>query len=75
MGTIIKMLTTGRDQAEIKCDNCGNTFTFGDRVGIPNGVSFITKKGTITLCADCIIKIGKMNPHQRDEFLKRLNKE
>lgn len=43
------------------CDGCGATFVPGNRpAGVPNGVSFVLKDGTIvTYCADCIVKFGE----------------
>lgn len=44
----------------MRCNLCGKEFEVGNREdGIPNGVSFMTKQGMLTVCADCIIDMGK----------------
>lgn len=57
----------------MKCDNCKKEFVAGNRGdGIPNGVGFQMKDGTvITLCAECIIELGKLNDKGRKEFFNK----
>lgn len=45
----------------MKCDICGRSFLLGnDARGIPNGISMVQKGGKrITVCADCIIRMGE----------------
>lgn len=45
---------------KIKCSMCGKEFEPGNGPdGIPNGLGFVKEDGTvITMCADCIIKMG-----------------
>jgi len=56
------------------CDKCGKTFEAGNRPdGFPNSMGFIQKdKKKITVCADCIIEIGKADEQQRREFFEKL---
>lgn len=58
----------------MKCDNCKKGFVAGNRAdGIPNGVGFQMKDGTvITLCADCIIELGRKSHKGRKEFFENL---
>lgn len=58
----------------MKCDNCKKEFKSGNREdGIPNGVGFQMEDGTtITLCADCLIELGKLDEKGRNKFFKRL---
>jgi len=57
----------------MKCDNCKKGFVAGNRAdGIPNGVGFQMTDGTlITLCAECIIELGKLNDKGRKEFFEK----
>ena len=55
-----------------KCDKCGREFREGNRPdGLPNGVCFKNCKGLngadLTMCADCIIKVGKEKEEARNE--------
>lgn len=56
------------------CDNCKKFFLSGNRPdGIPNGVEIIQKDGkSITMCAECVISIGKMDEKEKAEFFDRL---
>lgn len=60
----------------MKCDACGTRFVYGNRPdGVPNGVRMIQKDGSkITLCADCIIRLGMMAPEEKDAFFEGLKK-
>ena len=50
----------------MKCDVCGKEFGYGNRDdGLPNGVTFVTKKGRITMCADCVIEMGKRSEDEQ----------
>lgn len=52
------------------CDKCKKFFVAGNRDGIPNGVKMVMQNNkTVTLCADCLIKLGAMNEQQRQEFI------
>ena len=52
------------------CDNCKRFFTAGHRPdGIPNGIKMVLEGNkSITMCADCVINIGKMTEEKRSEF-------
>ena len=57
------------------CDNCKKFFMSGNHpiTGIPNGIKMILKGNkSITLCADCVCSIGKMDDQQKDEFFSNL---
>lgn len=56
------------------CDKCKRFFMAGNRPdGIPNGVKMILKNNeSITLCAQCLIDLGKMNEDQKAEFFNEL---
>lgn len=60
-----------------KCNNCGKVFAPGNGPdGIPNGIGFELKGGeVITLCAECIEKLGSMSEREQDKFIKRLTKK
>ena len=59
------------------CTNCKKYFTTGNRPdGIPNGVKMLLKGGkSITMCAGCMISIGKMSNGERDSFIEELKKK
>ena len=59
------------------CDNCKHFFTAGNRPdGVPNGVAFVQKnRKKITMCADCIIKLGKMDEDQKKAFFENLKEK
>ena len=48
------------EKIKIKCNECKKEFYPGNRPdGLPNGVGFETKDGSIiNVCSDCIIKLG-----------------
>lgn len=56
------------------CDKCRKRFTRGNRRdGIPNGFKMIPKSGKpFTLCAECIISLGKMNKKEKEAFFDDL---
>ena len=58
----------------IKCDGCGSVIIPGNRPdGTPNGLGMETMDGKIiTVCADCIIKVGK-DKRYLDKILKNKN--
>ena len=58
----------------MKCDNCKKEFVAGNRAdGIPNGVGFQMQDGTIiTICAECLMELGKLDEKGRKKFFKRL---
>lgn len=57
----------------MKCTKCGKNFEAGNREdGIPNGVAFVTKKGRYTLCAECLMEMGRMGPADRERFFEEL---
>lgn len=58
----------------MKCDNCKKVFVAGNRAdGLPNGIGFEMKDGTvITLCAECIIELGRMSNKGIKEFFENL---
>lgn len=53
----------------MKCDNCGKEFEVGNRPdGLPNGIGLqMADESILTLCADCVMKIGKRKLEQEDE--------
>ena len=57
-----------------KCDNCDSVFIDDNRAdGIPNGVSVEYDDGrVITLCANCIIKLGKLSEEEKKNFFERI---
>lgn len=61
----------------MKCDGCGKFFIEGNRPdGTPNGVGFMTQTGTlITVCADCLIRVGMMGKDARKAFLDELERK
>lgn len=57
----------------MKCDKCKKVFYFGNHSdGTPNGIAFETADGTITLCRDCIIKLGALDEKSKAEFFRGL---
>jgi len=54
------------------CDKCKKFFMSGNRAdGIPNGMKLIMKNGkSLTVCADCVIKVGQMSEEEKDEFFR-----
>lgn len=56
------------------CDNCKKFFMAGNRPdGIPNGIRMILSGNrAVTLCAECVMDIGRMDEQQKDEFFKNL---
>lgn len=56
------------------CSNCKHFFSAGHRIdGTPNGVGFVLEGGAeITLCANCLIELGKMTIDQQGAFFDRL---
>ena len=56
------------------CNSCKKYFTDGNRPGgMPNGVAFVLQGGKrITVCADCMISLGKMDDDHKREFLDTL---
>ncbi len=61
----------------MKCDNCKKTFEAGNRPdGLPNGVGMVLENGKqITLCADCIILLGKQAKSGQATFLDKLKEQ
>ena len=60
------------------CDNCKKFFTSGHNplTGIPNGVKFVLNdKSSITMCGDCLVKLGKMSDEEKDKFFGELQKK
>lgn len=58
---------------EIKCNKCGKIFKPGNADGLPNGVGFEMKDGTvINVCRECLSSVGMMNEEERDRFFKEL---
>lgn len=60
-----------------KCNKCkrniSEQITRAD--GLPNGVGFELENGeVITLCAECIIKLGGMDKKGKDQFFKELER-
>ena len=60
-----------------QCDKCGRTFVDGSHGdGIPNGVGFMLDDGRlINLCANCIIKLGKLKEEGKKKFFEDLGIE
>lgn len=58
----------------MKCDNCKKVFVAGNRAdGLPNGIGFEMKDGTlITLCAECIMELGRLDDKGKDKFFEKL---
>lgn len=56
-----------------KCTKCNNKISSVLRAdGIPNGVGFVMEDGReITLCNDCIIKLGLLKQEQDEEGLNK----
>lgn len=56
------------------CSNCKHFFSVGRRPdGTPNGVGFVLEGGKeITLCANCLIELGKMSQDQQEAFFDSL---
>ena len=56
------------------CNVCKKYFTSGHRPdGTPNGVAFVLKnEGKITMCAECLINLGKMSEQEKDDFFRRM---
>lgn len=58
----------------VMCSICGKTFVNGNTNtnGIPNGVGFYCKDGTLfNMCAQCIIDFGRMTDAEKDEFFTK----
>lgn len=52
----------------ITCNYCGKSFEIGNRPdGLPNGVGFQTATGTINVCAECLIEMGKVKEAWKNE--------
>ena len=56
------------------CDKCKKFFVAGNRPdGIPNGVKMLLKGGkSITLCSECIMRMGAMEEKDREAFFADL---
>ena len=56
------------------CDKCKKSFDVGNRPdGIPNGVTLMLRNGkSLTMCADCVMILGRGTKKQRNEFFKDL---
>ena len=61
----------------MRCDNCKKVFVAGNRAdGLPNGIGYEMIDGTlITLCADCIMELGKLGDKGTDKFIKKVYKK
>lgn len=60
----------------IKCDGCKKNFEAGNAPdGTPNGVGFVTGNKTVSICRDCLIKLGMMSDRKKNEFFKRITRE
>ena len=59
------------------CDSCGKEFEAGSRTdGIPNGLGFLLENGKqITVCAECVIAVGRMDPGQKNAFFRKLQEK
>lgn len=59
-----------------RCDKCESMFVTGNSNGMPNGMTFVMKDDKqVTLCQKCIIKLGKLNEEEKQEFFKELGVE
>ena len=55
----------------VMCSVCGKTFLPGNTKGMPNGVGFMCKDGTlINMCQKCIIDLGRMTETEKDRFFR-----
>ena len=60
-----------KSKIRIMCSICGKTFVQGNTNGIPNGVGFCCKDGTlINMCQGCLIDLGRMTDAEKDKFFK-----
>lgn len=60
----------------VKCNNCDSIIDTPRGDGLPSAVGFEMKDGGIvTLCADCLIKLGKMDDKGKHDFFKKLGVE
>jgi hypothetical protein len=68
------MMTGREDGRQMTCDKCGKTFSGGQRKdGIPDGITLLLKTGkNITVCADCLIKLGRASQEERDRFFEEM---
>lgn len=59
------------------CTNCKKFFMRGNRPdGLTNGVDFVLKGGKkITMCADCLISLGKMGEKEKEAFMERIKEK
>lgn len=64
-------------QTTLMCDGCGKEFEEGNRPdGLPGGVNFQTDNGVmVTVCTDCMIRLGRMNNHAKFEFYNKLRQK
>lgn len=60
-----------------KCNNCNAIIeNVPRRDGLPSGVGFQMKDGGIVnLCADCLMKVGRMDDKGKHDFFKKLGVE
>lgn len=61
-----------------KCNNCDSIIdaTIQRRDGLPSGIGFQMKDGGIVnLCADCLMKVGRMDNKGKHDFFKKLGVE
>lgn len=57
------------------CDKCNKAFEAGETNGLPNGVGFELANGKIiTLCAECIERLGALDQQGRESFIDELAK-
>lgn len=55
----------------IICDMCGKKIVIGSRKdGLPDAVSFMTDTGHKTVCADCLIAIGKKKKEEGSDDIR-----
>lgn len=60
-----------KSKIRIMCSICGKTFIQGNTNGMPNGVGFYCKDGTlINMCQGCLIDLGGMTEEEKDKFFK-----
>lgn len=59
------------------CTNCNKFFMNGNRPdGTPNGAGFMLRGGKkVTICADCLISLGKMGEKEKEAFMKRIKEK
>lgn len=60
-----------------KCNNCNSIIENVPREdGLPSGIGFQMKDGGIVnLCADCLMKVGRMDNKGKHDFFKKLGVE